>query len=511
MKTKTTKRLISMMIAVIMIACTICAAVIPATASEADVRATADGVLFFGIKYDDEFYGRGSCFLINEDTIITANHCVHISQALYNYLKSEYGATKEDVDRGFSFAVTIARDFTIPVTLVNSSENMDFAILKLSQPIRNRTYLTLRDSTTVEAAEKAYSVGFPLSKDSDMITAQYYNQKDIAIEAGIINRKQYTDAFPLGEEQYVISGDVLMLTAGTFSGGNSGGPIVDADGNVIGVCSGYSSGACYASAISQVMEVLDAIDIDFEEVGGLVDEPADATEATEEIEETKAVETEPIEIATEAPKPVNEGPNWLIIAIIALVVVLIAVVVIVIIVMSKKNNGGNTPKGGTGYQAPNPMPRPAAPNAPAAPKPPVAPAGYNPQYARPAAPAPAPANDGAGETSVLNDGAGETSVLGVQSTGFTLIRKSNGQSIDINKPEFVIGKERRRVDYCIENNSSVSRAHARIKVRGGQCFIADLGSTNATFVNGSRLTPNQEVAVKKGDKIKISDEEFELA
>lgn len=138
-----------------------------------------------------------------------------------------------------------------------------------------------------------------------------------------------------------------------------------------------------------------------------------------------------------------------------------------------------------------------------------------PPYNRPPTPvgsAPTmPTNDGAGETSVLNDGAGETTVLGGnQATGFALVRKSNNERITINKPEFTIGKERRRVDYCIANNNSVSRVHAKLKVRGGVCYISDLGSTNCTFVNGVKLSPNQEIALKKGDKVKISDEEFEI-
>ena len=57
---------------------------------------------------------------------------------------------------------------------------------------------------------------------------------------------------------------------------------------------------------------------------------------------------------------------------------------------------------------------------------------------------------------------------------------------------------------------SVSRVHARLDVKGGQCFITDMRSTNGTFVNGSRVSPNQEVALKSGDVIRISDEEFEF-
>ena len=119
-------------------------------------------------------------------------------------------------------------------------------------------------------------------------------------------------------------------------------------------------------------------------------------------------------------------------------------------------------------------------------------------------------NEGAGETSVLNSGEGETTVLGNQSTGFFLVRKSNGERININKPEFIIGKERRRVDYCISDNGSISRTHAKLRIRADRCYISDLGSTNCTFVNGSKISPNQEVVLSKGDEISISDEKFEF-
>ena len=91
-----------------------------------------------------------------------------------------------------------------------------------------------------------------------------------------------------------------------------------------------------------------------------------------------------------------------------------------------------------------------------------------------------------------------------------MVRRRNNETININRSECTIGKERRRVNYCISDNNSVSRTHAKIRVRAGRCYISDLGSTNCTYVNGAKLTPNQEVILSAGDKIKISDEEFEF-
>lgn len=92
--------------------------------------------------------------------------------------------------------------------------------------------------------------------------------------------------------------------------------------------------------------------------------------------------------------------------------------------------------------------------------------------------------------------------------GYVLLRENSHEIININKAEFYLGKERAKVDYCITDNSFVSRRHARISVYDGRCYLCDLGSTNCTYVNGIRLSPDREVALIPGDRIGLSNEEF---
>jgi len=47
--------------------------------------------------------------------------------------------------------------------------------------------------------------------------------------------------------------------------------------------------------------------------------------------------------------------------------------------------------------------------------------------------------------------------------------------------------------------AGVSRLHAVIRRNGAAIAFMDLGSANGTFVNGNRLTPNTEQALKHGD------------
>ncbi len=82
--------------------------------------------------------------------------------------------------------------------------------------------------------------------------------------------------------------------------------------------------------------------------------------------------------------------------------------------------------------------------------------------------------------------------------------------MDINKPVFRIGKERSYVDYFVANNNAISRIHADIITKNNSFFVKDENSTNGTYVNGNRLTPNEEVQVFDGDIITFANEEFEF-
>jgi len=49
----------------------------------------------------------------------------------------------------------------------------------------------------------------------------------------------------------------------------------------------------------------------------------------------------------------------------------------------------------------------------------------------------------------------------------------------------------------------VGNLHARIFARDGQCYIEDLGSALGTFLNDSRLAPNQPASIATGDQFAI--------
>jgi predicted component of type VI protein secretion system len=58
------------------------------------------------------------------------------------------------------------------------------------------------------------------------------------------------------------------------------------------------------------------------------------------------------------------------------------------------------------------------------------------------------------------------------------------------------------------NDSSVSRRHAEVRLVGDDWFVRDLGSTNGTFLNGTRLGPGNW-KIRTCDIIRFGDVTFE--
>jgi diguanylate cyclase (GGDEF)-like protein len=78
-----------------------------------------------------------------------------------------------------------------------------------------------------------------------------------------------------------------------------------------------------------------------------------------------------------------------------------------------------------------------------------------------------------------------------------------GKMYLLEDEETVIGRSP-DTDICI-NDSRISRNHVSITLKGGRAIIEDLGSTNGTFVNGTRIKKH---VLSNGDKVHISSDTF---
>lgn len=81
---------------------------------------------------------------------------------------------------------------------------------------------------------------------------------------------------------------------------------------------------------------------------------------------------------------------------------------------------------------------------------------------------------------------------------------SEYETIKIKEFPFFIGKLKKNVDYCLENNA-VSRYHAKITKDQDNYYLTDLNSTNGTFLNNEILPTYQKKEMKPGDEIRFAN------
>ena len=81
-----------------------------------------------------------------------------------------------------------------------------------------------------------------------------------------------------------------------------------------------------------------------------------------------------------------------------------------------------------------------------------------------------------------------------------------GKKFILNDDEFTIGRD-------VKNNividlDNVSRRHAKISTRQGKSFVADLGSTNGTYLNDQEVL--EETPLRTGDYVKVGGSIFKF-
>mgnify|MGYP000803708465 FL=1 len=413
----------------------------------------------------------------------------------------------------------------------------------MSSSIGDREILSIVDgdsNSPAGEAQNVYALGFPKAADLAQ-DVNYYTSNDVTVTDGIVSKLASS------------AGVSIIQHSATITAGNSGGPLVDNNGNVVGMNTMGNTDYYYAISSYEIVDLLKKLNVPytseksitakgdsltevtttevpptevppteiptvdktalnqaisraeelerddyteesfkvFEDKLDEVKEVADRDDATDaEVREAERV----LEEAVKGLQDADQGlPVWIFVAIGFVVIAVIVIILIVVLSSKKKSNVGLGP-GVMPGPGPMPMPQPGTPQNPRMPY--TAPTG------------------GEAETGILDEGNADTTVLGgqqPQAAGMAyLIRRKTNEKIALTSGTFTIGKERRRVSYCISDNTAVSRCHAQIVRKGSNYFITDMNSTNFTFVNGVKAAPNQEVILTNHAKVRIADEEFEF-
>ena len=293
MEKKIRKRIVILLLCLVLF---LCAFPIPAVAtSYGTYSSAANGVVRVYTEYDvylkyrsgntydlGEQFSTGSAFAVGKDKskvsfFVTNRHVVGNDS---ENIEDPYGIPCSLVyEAKRSYIILDDNGTKLPVSIVAvNNEGPDLAIIQLREQTNAREPIVLhpyRDANTLKGS-RVWSLGYPGAQANyiniNSIEDQLMSSKErISIGSGVFS----------AEIQASISavGGTLIQTDATMNHGNSGGPLVDEKGAVLGVCT-YSvsedadgsavQGMNAAVSVNEVVKFLDSNHISYLTVNGLI-------------------------------------------------------------------------------------------------------------------------------------------------------------------------------------------------------------------------------------------------
>ena len=231
-------------------------------------------------------YSSGSSFGVGKagketDTYVTNRHVVTLEDGFgevqgstyyleyrmtgYYLLLDDYAYNTE------SHTLDASRAVPCTVIYVGKTDDEDLAILKAANPVPGRVALPLLDDEdSLKVHDRVSSLGYPAS--SDDATSESYllaNVSDVTANGGDISRF-YDSLSAVDTGSGALSGHLIQHNADTNQG-NSGGPLVDENGAVVGINtytfhggSQAVSNSFYSLRIKYAKDALNSLGIDYD-------------------------------------------------------------------------------------------------------------------------------------------------------------------------------------------------------------------------------------------------------
>lgn len=372
-------------------------------------------------------------------------------------LKSKKNMTLKDLKMKAEIRVYFSQsddDYSVPeVVYYSGPTEKDIAILKLEEPTNKRIALLVRNSDTVDVGEEVTALGFPGVSDTvqDKSTISH-SIDDVTVTKGIISKR----VKPMQRDYDAFQMDVAI------NHGNSGGPLVDKNGYVIGMNTlgnAKDSNMNYAIVSNEILNVLDS---------------------------------ERISYQTSALK----NPGMISLLVIGIITLAGGIVLFVI------PSGKKAPAAGAAAGV-NPQPQPGVNPYAAAQQRPVV-QGYPQQNAA----QPAGAAVAQAQPAVQNQ------VPQAQPQGKPILKCIKGQFVgkafDLSRGSVLLGRDPAFCNLVFNKETpGISGKHCKLSydAAGGSFILTDLGSTFGTYTeSGKKLTPNEPERLSAGAVFYLADE-----
>lgn len=455
---KMKKRAGCMSLALSFLLCILFAVPAQAAASENAASAARNGVVRILAVRDDGAFWMGSAFAVGEagepSSVFVTNH--HVSAGsdfqgadeLYILLDDEWNAAAEEggLEIDMNHAVRCH-------AIYEPEQNPDYAILQAERVITERVALPLMPSSLATPGETVYVIGFPGLSD-DITRSNTASIDNVTITTGVLSRLTHMN---LGD----VDTDVIQTDA-VINSGNSGGPMVTADGYVIGLntygmvsSEGAIDGSIYMAV--QIDYVISRLN-DLIEIGTLHD--FSYTLITD-----------------------REGGSGLLPTILICVAVVAVAAVAAFLILRRGKKTAPTAAGRSHTAQASARPGREYPKT-------------------------GPAEDGFPKTAPVDpigrtmpaDAFPELRLVGIEGC-------FAGRRFAVNGA-VRLGRLPEKNDLVFPaDTTGVSGTHCVVRLTGGGAALTDLGSSFGTFLNdGTRLQPNQPVELKVGDTFALGSQ-----
>ena len=222
-------------LAIIVLFCALCAPIALAQnrLSVGALKNAKAGTVF--IKHS---YATGSGFFVTKDGVLVTNF--HVVRPI---VPGEDGRPQYVTLANLSVVVNSGEsgERTYSARLLNFDKDNDLALLKIDA---KTDLLPLGDATKLEVTQDLWAFGFPLGRD-----ATIQNNPEISVNHGAVSSLRKDQQHALA----VIQTDIAL------NPGNSGGPVLDANGLVVGISVAVrndATGMAYLIPVNKLRELL---------------------------------------------------------------------------------------------------------------------------------------------------------------------------------------------------------------------------------------------------------------
>ena len=199
---------------------------------------------FFGMQSSSAVSGSG--FIISEN----------------GYILTNYHAVEYAVQGNATLEVIVHDGTRYEASVVGSEPGNDIAVLKIDAS--NLNAAKFGDSDELSVGDRVYAVGNPLGELTFSLTAGTISALDrlVTMQNGTTMN--------------------LMQTDCAINSGNSGGPLVDAKGNVVGISAAGNDTRHFSVASENLIDVLNALGIEYASSDSSVSVDVPVSKPTEE-------------------------------------------------------------------------------------------------------------------------------------------------------------------------------------------------------------------------------------